>query len=302
MDNDPALVTRGRALALAVALVVALVAGWVLLRAHRSRAPIEAHVDPPAEGVVSWCAEGLEAIAGGGCLATPPNARPPLPLVLYLHGMYDRATPAEELDRQRRLAARATALGYALLALRATEGACHPSVPEYATRYCWPSNEEVADRAGAFVESWSQAMASVEERAGKGPRYVLGFSSGGFFAGLLAVRGIFPADAFVVAGAGPVEPVKALGSKPPILLLSADDDGSQDGMVRLDDELTRERWPHEHSARSGGHALTDWDIDAALGFFTQVREHPGDLREPAAGHRPRARDRGAEGAEEAGTP
>jgi hypothetical protein len=61
-------------------------------------------------------------------------------------------------------------------------------------------------------------------------------------------------------------------------------------MVRLDDELSRENWPHEHSARSGGHALTDSDIDAALGFFGQVRAEPSVVRAPASGHRPRARD------------
>jgi hypothetical protein len=47
---------------------------------------------------------------------------------------------------------------------------------------------------------------------------VLGFSNGGFFAGLLAARGWFEAEAFAVGNAGPVEPVHALAAKPPLLL------------------------------------------------------------------------------------
>jgi dienelactone hydrolase len=237
-----------------------------------------------------WCAPGLDAIGGGGCLATPEGAALPMPLVVYLHGMYDQATPQDELDRQRRVAARATAAGYAVLALRSSLAACHPDLPEYATRYCWPSNEKVADRAAAFVDGWNEAMRAAEGRVGQGPRFVLGFSSGGYFAGLLAVRALFPGDAFVVAHAGPVEPVKPYGRKAPILLLSADDDVSQDGMVKLDAELSREVWPHAHAARGGGHALTDWDIESALTFFTDIRRDPHDVRGPASGHPPRGRE------------
>jgi dienelactone hydrolase len=277
-----------RVLLLAVGLATAALV-LLVLRSHRSPATVLAPSETDA-GLVAWCADGLEPIAGGGCLAMPPAPRLPVPLVLYFHGIYDSATPTEELERQHRVAAHGTARGYAVLALRSSEGACHPSLPAYATRYCWPSNEEVADRAGTFVDGWQVVMGATEQRVGKGPRYVLGFSSGGFFAVLLAVRGLYPADAFVVAHAGPVEPVKALGKKAPILLLSADDDMSQEGMVRLDDELSREQWPHQHSARSGGHALTDWDIDAALGFFAQVQAEPSVLRAPESGHRPRARD------------
>jgi dienelactone hydrolase len=283
-------VTRSRLLAILGLLgTVGLVA--VLVRSPGSPA---VELEEKEGGIVEWCAEGLEAIPGGGCLATPSAQSPPVPLVLYLHGIYDRGAPEDELDRQHRLAARATARGYAVLAVRGREGACHPNVPEYATRYCWPSNEEVADRAGIFVDGWHVAMAVTEARVGKGPLYVLGFSNGGYFAGLLAVRGLLPADAFVVAGAGPVEPVKARGPKPPLLLLSADEDVSQEDMMRLDDELTLDRWPHEHVARAGGHALTDWDIDAALEFFTHVRGAPGTLPRLAIGHKPRPRDLDAE--------
>jgi hypothetical protein len=63
-----------------------------------------------------------------------------------------------------------------------------------------------------------------------------------------------------------------LRKTPPVLLLSADDDVAQDEMIRLDEELTREHWAHDSYARSGGHGLTDGDIDATLQFFSRARE------------------------------
>lgn len=266
-----------------------LLGGVAVLAMHR--APRTAPV--AGEGVVdNWCADGLELVAGGGCLAVPA-ARPPVPLVIYLHGMYDRSAAGEELDRQRRVAAKATARGYAVLALRSNLGVCHPDNPEYATRFCWPSNEQVADRADAFVNAWAEPLREARRRTGSGPTYILGFSSGAFFTALLAVRDLFPADAFAIAHGGPVEPVRAPPTKRPLLLLSADDDISQDWMLRLDDELTGVRWPHESYAREGGHALTDDDIDAALTFFTRARVEGLPLRPPLGTHRPKGRDRDA---------
>jgi hypothetical protein len=91
-----------------------------------------------------------------------------------------------------------------------------------------------------------------------------------------------------------VEPVIALGRKPPLLLLSADDDVAQDDMIRFDAELTRVGWAHDSYARAGGHALTDEDIDAALTFFSRAHE-PLPLQPPLPLHRPVAhvRDAGA---------
>src|SRR5262249_46777228 len=137
----------------------------------------------------------------------------------------------------------ATARGFAVLALRGRLGECNAR-PELATWYCWPSNERTAHDAPDFVAAWGPALREAERRSG-GPRMVLGFSNGAFFAGLLAVRAHFEAAAFVVAHGGPVEPVRAAGAKPPLLLMSADEDVSTEGMMRFDTLLAREAWPHE---------------------------------------------------------
>jgi dienelactone hydrolase len=192
----------------------------------------------------------------------------------------------DERDRQRRVARRATARGFAVLALRGKEGACHPERPGLV---CWPSNERSADKAPAFVEGWQPGLQAAAVKHRYRETFVLGFSNGGYFAALVAERALYKADAFVVAHGGPVEPVRGVGSKPPLLLMSADEDISQEGMVQLDDELTEDDWPHDHYVRDGGHALPDSDIDAALAFFERSRTEPLPLRPPLSTRVPRAR-------------
>jgi len=238
-----------------------------------------------------WCAPGFESIAGGGCFASA-GARS-VALIVYLHGRYSRDAAGDEVDRQRRLAIRATALGFAVLALRGRLGTC--TAPELATWYCWPSNVTNADAGPQFVDAWADAIAAAQERAGTRERVLLGFSNGGYFAGLVVSRGLLDVDALVVAHGGPVEPVHALRGTPPLLLLSADDDVAQDDMIRFDEDLAREHWAHDSYARAGGHGLTDQDIDAALTFFSRAQE-PLPLQPPLPLHRAvrHARDAGVE--------
>src|SRR5580704_2946935 len=128
----------------ALALLVVLAAVLAFRRLHRTDKGWLAAADAGASEpeVVEWCAPGLDAIPGGGCFAAPADAlgtKRVLPLIIYLHGIFDPAAASEELDRQARVAARGIAHGFAVLALRGHVGQC--SAPEYASRVCWPSNE-----------------------------------------------------------------------------------------------------------------------------------------------------------------
>lgn len=278
-----------RALALLLVGTAAIgAAGFSSLNDPLSPAPPgtrpEVPPDPmvPAEPKADWCAPGYEAIEGG-CLAltgTPPE---PQALLVYLHGRYAENAATEEVDRQRRVAVIATTRGFAVLALRGRLGEC--TAAELSRWFCWPSNERNEQHAADFVDTWEGALLEAHRRTGSKTRFVLGFSSGGYFAGLLATRGLFDAEAFVIAHGGPVEPVHALARTPPLLLLSADEDVAQDDMIRLDEDLARERWPHDSYARAGTHGLTDGDIDAALTFFARSQEAL-PLEPPLALHRP----------------
>jgi predicted esterase len=289
--------------ALARNLLVALavggagcVAGAILV--HRSRAgeadaaPVElepSEAEAPPEPPADWCAPGFDAIEGGACLAMPHGDHAES-LIVYLHGRYARDASSDEVDRQRRLGAHAAARGAAVLALRGRLGAC--TAAELAAWYCWPSNETNADAGSEVVGRWTRALAAAQKRTQAHRRYVLGFSNGGYFAGLIASRGLLDADAFVVAHGGPVEPVAPLRGMPPLLLLSADDDVAQDEMIRFDEELARVHWAHDSYARGGAHGLGDDDIEAALTFFGRAGEAL-PLQPPLSLHRAVRHDRDA---------
>jgi predicted esterase len=184
---------------------------------------------------------------------------------VYLHGIFDPRAASDEMGRQSRVTTRALRRGFAVLAVHGRVGEC--SAHEYASQVCWPSNERDADDGPGFVAEWKEAIATAEQRGATGNRYVLGFSNGGYFAGLLAEREWFPAAAYVIARGGPVMPVTAAGKKSPILLILSEDDPSYEEMVRLDEELSRAGWYHELYRSSGDHALADTDIEAAMQFF-----------------------------------
>jgi predicted esterase len=279
----------GRAAWIVLAAIATGALGAVII--ERCRLPREsaadAHAAPgnaplPVEPLADWCPPAYEAIHGG-CLALPDAPDPSRPLVVYLHGRYERDAPAEEADRQTRLARDATERRFAVLALRGKLGEC--SARELAGWYCWPSNQQNGGDAESMVERWRTPLEEAQRRARAKKSVVLGFSSGGYFAALLACRGFLDAEAFVIAHGGPVEPVQAERGRPPMLLLSADDDVAQDDMLALDAALTRLQWAHDAYARDGAHGLTDGDIATSLTFFERSHE-PLPLDPPLARHRP----------------
>jgi predicted esterase len=273
----------------AVALGVLAVSAGVLLRGRWRDLGHPAVAGEPGAGatgaIADWCAAGLEPIAGGGCfaLAAESNGKPAA-LLVYLHGRYAPETAADEMERQSRVARLGTARGYSVLTLRGKQGQC--TDPTLATWWCWPSNERNAADGAAFVASWSTALAEAERRARPARRVLLGFSNGGYFASLIASRALMPFDAVTVAHAGPVAPMTPLRTKPPVLLIDADDDPSSAEILHLDADLTRETWPHAMVIREGTHALPEWDVEMALTFFDRVRTEAMPLTPPLAPLRP----------------
>ena len=236
-------------------------------------------------GLEAWCAPGLVPIAGGGCFATPARATASTTLLVYVHGRYSPKTLDDELARQARVAKLGTAKGFGVLAMRGVQGEC--TQQELADTWCWPSNPRNADDGPAFVKRFTPAIAAARARLGPGPNVLLGFSNGAYFATLVATRALGRFEAIAIAHGGPVPPTHAAGAKPPLLLLTADDDPSDGEMRQLDEELTRAKWPHELVSREGGHALPDVDVSFALAFFDRALRERLPLSPPLQA--PRAR-------------
>jgi predicted esterase len=288
---------RTRYFVAGAALVLALALGLVIYDPYSRR--YSRRTQPqPAVAMLESCAPSLTALPGGGCWAAPALANPPV--IIYLHGVYDKNEPAAELERQTRLARRAVARGFAVLSLRGEEGACSDAT--LRSSFCWPSNAQNAARGPEFVARWVAPLHSMSAYTANPRRFVLGFSNGAYFSGLLATRAWFDATAFVVSSGGPVQPIRNIDHPRPILALVGDDEAGVQETLTLDAELARAHWPHDTYARAGGHDLTDGDIDAALDFFERVgRGERVPLSPPLKLHRPHLRvpDAGAPAATEA---
>src|SRR5882724_10382278 len=133
----------------AAIFMIALGIGAARYGATREVTPI-GRARPELPEVLAWCAPGLEPIVGGGCFAPAgPNAPTPTPLLVYLHGRFEATAPEGELERQKRVAERATARGFAVLALRGRVGQCLQ--PELAGWVCWPASERTVDAGPGYV-------------------------------------------------------------------------------------------------------------------------------------------------------
>jgi predicted esterase len=276
---------RRGALVAGIAAPVVLGGGVFFATMRRSSPPPLAPIEAPSDASLdAWCGPGLTPTPSGGCFAVPAEPGVNVPLLLYLHGRYSPRTLSEELVRQARVARLGNAKRFAVLAMRGVQGEC--TQEELADTWCWPSNPRKLADAPAFVLRLESAIAEARERLGPGPNVLLGFSNGAYFATLIATRSLGGFDAIAIAHGGPVPPTHAVGTKPPVLLITADDDLSDGEMRQLDAELTRERWAHEIVAREGGHELPDWDVEMALTFFARVQRERLPLAPPLQPPRP----------------
>jgi len=285
----------------AVALgVAASIAGIVAFGPRRESTPSSTARTTGDASIVAWCAPGLEPIDGGGCYAQPAKAAP-FPLLVYLHGLHTPQTIGEEHERQARVARRALAKGFAVLALHGEKGAC--SSPELTDTFCFPSSEKTAERAPKVFSGFTQAIDAAHARGAKAEQYLLGFSNGGYFAFLIATRRLGRFDAIAIAHAGPVGQLRdAIGQPTPLLLETADDDPSNGEMIALDALLTREKWPHVITAREGGHTIADWNVDTALSFFVRFPKERWPLVPPFPTRAPKPPEARPEGGAETPAP
>jgi poly(3-hydroxybutyrate) depolymerase len=220
-----------------------------------------------------WCPEGFEVGPQDTCFAIPDDAGPGTPVLVYLHGMYEGHGSAEEWS----LVRSATDRGFAVIMPRGRRGLCAYKA-ELKDHFCWPQEPEDPEAFKSLVREWNRVLWQVDALmdGGTHKRYVLGFSEGGYFASFLATQGIFRAEAFAIVNGGRLAPKPTTGAVPVALIAAQADAEQRPKMKELHETLARAGWPHAYCARPGGDALSEADLEAALGFFR--RDLEGTLR------------------------
>ena len=228
----------------------------------------------------SWCPDGFEVGPQDTCFAVPETTTKETPILVYLHGMYAGHGSPEEW----RLVRSAVSRGYAVVMPRGKRGLCAWKA-ELKDHFCWPQETEDPQAFKNVVAEWDRVLWQVDTilEGGSHKRYVLGFSNGGFFASYIAAHGLFPAQAYAIAGGGPLEPAQKPAKAVPIMLLSAQDDATESAKTKeLHEGLAKVGWAHAYCTRPGPHPLAATDVESALRFFKH--EQDGSLKASADGY------------------
>jgi poly(3-hydroxybutyrate) depolymerase len=151
---------------------------------------------PAAIGSKPWCAPEVSELSDHVCFfdgGVPADGR--RTLVVYLHGLL-ATTPGFQWLQQRAMAIHAKRLGFAVLL---------PTSPKVQDAYVWPTSHTAQEQQEAqIVAGIQQARTDLEQRLGHGfdEAFVVGFSSGAYYASSLAVRGVLDVDGYVVLAGG----------------------------------------------------------------------------------------------------
>jgi len=172
--------------------LVATIVGALALAPARS----EAKQPAKASGPSPWCAPEVETLPGNVCYldGNSKNASRRT-LVIFLHGAIAKNTNWSQ-NHERMMLRVAKATNIEIL---------FPQSPLTEAGYVWPGSLEKQQAVEQeLIDGWMAAKRLVEERDGRpfDDVFVMGFSSGAYFASSLAMRGRLDVDGYAVFAGG----------------------------------------------------------------------------------------------------
>jgi predicted esterase len=246
----------------AVRCLSVLAALAVTLGVHAAPSDAEAGAGP----TYAWCAPELDALPGNVCHFDGNAEGGRRTLVILLHGLIARNTNWQ-WTQERAIARDAKQFHFAAIVPQAPELG-----PGGSAGYGWPGGAPKATVEDELVKNWMGAKKLLEERAGKpfDEVFVLGFSSGAYYASSLALRGRLDVDGYgVFAGAtssGP--PTKDDSRRAPIFVgVCARDKATAPDSRAFGYTLSTLAWPHKTDELSVGHMFADNHIGHALTYL-----------------------------------
>ncbi len=222
----------------------------------------------------AWCPDGVETLAGTICAVVPDRVRsdPEPTLVIFLHGVTDVGS-GWQIALIQGMSRYAEHQNFALLAPRAPR---QPARERQAEAYAWRTSNLSPGGEDALLDSWMAAKSTLEARTGHPFKqvFVMGFSSGAYYASSLALRGRLSVDGYAVFAGGSAPYAKAMvaKAKPRVPIFvgygTKDRTASQDarGLVAA---LRAAGWKHRVLAARAGHTITTQQFTSALAYLRQ---------------------------------
>jgi predicted esterase len=214
----------------------------------------------------AWCAPEMDPLGHDVChIAGTPSPDGRRTLVIFLHGVIAKNTMWQWLQ-ERGVARSAKLLHFEAIVPQA------PGVgPDAAGGYAWPGGHGAKGTdEDALIRGWTRARRQLEERNGHpfDEVYVVGFSSGAYFATSLAVRAKLDVDGYVVlAGGSPNEPPPGARHTPVFVGVCAKDRASAPAARELGHLLAARGWATRIDEQPVGHGVNDVHMVHALGWL-----------------------------------
>lgn len=223
---------------------------------------------------IAWCAPETETLAGDTChfdANGPAHAPGRRTLVIFLHGIVPKNSDWQWMQ-QRAIVREARYFHFAAIMPKAPAVGINGS-----GGYAWPESSAGADPSvQPMIDSWAASQRALEERAGRpfDEVFVVGFSSGSYFATGLAIHDRVKADGYVLlAGGVAIDiPAEAARKTPIFIGVGTRDRASSPGARALGAALAKHDWPHRVSEQPVGHMVSDLHMVRAMAYLREQRD------------------------------
>jgi predicted esterase len=220
--------------------------------------------DVSAKEPSPWCAPEVEALPGDVCyLDGDTKGQSRRTLVIFLHGLIAKNTNwSQNHERQILRLAKATHIEVLF-----------PRSPLTEMGYVWPGTQKAQDAVEQeLIDGWMAAKRLLEKRDGRAfdDVFIMGFSSGAYFASSLAMRGRVDVDGYAVfAGGQPMggraTPVERFS--PVFVGVCAADDTTAAHSRAFAGSLTAAGIPRAVNEQQVGHGLDHVHFTSALAYL-----------------------------------
>lgn len=245
---------------MSLAACAALVSGSGAASAegHERKAKVAAgakKADSTEGAAKPWCAPDVVTLSDHVCsFDGGPSSSGKRTLVVYLHGAYSES-PGFAYLQQRAMAFHAKRLGFTVLL---------PTSPKGQVGFVWPTSQQaIEEQEATIVRGIKAGRAELEKRQGKpfDEVFVIGFSSGAYYASTMVLRSALDVDGYMVLAGGSswVKPggSEGKGRAPVFVGVSAADPQTAGHSRSFAGSLASMHWPSKVEERNAGH-MVDW--------------------------------------------
>ena len=232
-----------------------------------SMTPFVAHADlavsAPTPIEPAWCAPEVETLTEGVCHIDGGQSGDRRTLVIFLHGAIAKGT-TWQWTQERALLRQAKQSGFE---------AIFPRSPLGPSGYLWPGSVKAQqDAEDDLFRGWRAAQTLLQQRSGRvfDDVFVMGFSSGAYFASSIALRKRLDVDGFAVFAGGAGYSSNAPGTAravPVYVGVCSRDAQTAPDSRSFGDALAKRGWRHRVDEQPVSHMFSDIHVAHAVAYL-----------------------------------